>query len=53
MISKKLYEKIKVKYGDVASWAVWEEPGLKPKSNMGHLNIFNLQNNPSLSYTPL
>jgi hypothetical protein len=48
MISKELYKKIRTKYGDVASWAVWEEPGAKPKSNMGHLNIFDLQKNPSL-----
>jgi hypothetical protein len=48
MISKELFEKIKEKYGDVASWAVWEEEGLRPKSNMGHLNIFDLQKNPSL-----
>lgn len=51
MISNRLYEKIKTKYGDVASWAVWEEPGEKPKSNMGYLNIFNLQKNPSLLET--
>jgi hypothetical protein len=51
MISKILYEKIKATYGDVASWAVWEEPGAKPKSNIGHLNIFDLQKNPSLLET--
>lgn len=48
MISKELFERIRAKYGDVASWAVWEDEGLKPKSNMGHLNIFDLQKNPSL-----
>ena len=48
MISKELFEKVKEKYGDVASWAVWEEEGLRPKSNMGHLNVFDLQKNPSL-----
>lgn len=48
MISKILYDKIKDKYGDVASWAVWEEPGEKPKSNMGHQNIFDINKNPSL-----
>ena len=51
MISKELYDKIKVKYGDVASWAVWEEPGIKPKSNMGYHNIFDLNKNPSLLKT--
>ena len=48
MISTEIFETIKQKYGDVASWAVWEEAGVKPKSNMGHLNIFNLQKNPKL-----
>ena len=48
MISKELFETIKEKYGDVASWAVWKEEGLRPKSNMGHLNVFDLQKNPSL-----
>jgi len=48
MISIEIFETIKQKYGDVASWAVWEDVGGKPKSNMGHLNIFDLQKNPSL-----
>ncbi len=48
MISKILYENIKSEYGDVASWAVWEDVGETPKSNMGHINIFSLEKNPSL-----
>ena len=48
MISIEIFETIKQKYGDVASWAVWEEVGEKPKSNMGHLNIFDFQKNPTL-----
>ncbi|MFA6013516.1 MAG: hypothetical protein WC742_00485 [Gallionellaceae bacterium] len=51
MISNELFEKINEKYGDVASWAVWEDEGAKPKSNMGHSNIFDLQKNPSLLAT--
>ncbi len=47
MISIEIFETIKQKYGDVASWAVWEDVGVKPKSNMGHLNIFDFQKNPS------
>lgn len=35
MISQELFERIKTKYGDVASWAVWDDAGSKPKSNMG------------------
>ena len=48
MISREIFETIKLKYGDVASWAVWEDVGVKPKSNMGHLNIFDLQKYPAL-----
>jgi len=48
MISIDIFETIKQKYGDVASWAVWEDVGDKPKSNMGHLNIFDRQKNPTL-----
>lgn len=51
MISREIYERMSRKYGDVGSWAVWEEAGLKPKSNMGHLNIFDLKKNPSLLET--
>lgn len=48
MISIEIFETIKQQYGDVASWAVWEDVGVKPKSNMEHLNIFDLQKNPIL-----
>jgi hypothetical protein len=48
MISIELFEKIKIKYGDVASWAVWDDAGIKPKSNMGNMNIFDLHENPDL-----
>src|SRR3989304_6214796 len=51
MISKVLYEKIKTKYGNVASWAVWEEPGTKPKSNMGNMDIFELEKNNNILQT--
>ena len=43
MISIDIFDTIKQKYGHVASWAVWEDVGVKQKSNMGHLNIFDLQ----------
>ena len=48
MITREIYDRISRKYGDVGSWAIWEEAGLKPKSNMGHLNVFDLEKNPSL-----
>ena len=51
MMNKEIFERIKYKYGDVSSWAVWEDAGEKPKSNMGHLNIFDFQKNPLLLET--
>ncbi len=51
MITLEIFDRISLNYGDVGSWAIWEDPGLKPKSNMGHLNIFDLEKNPSLLST--
>jgi hypothetical protein len=51
MIEKHLYEEIRDKYGPVASWAVWEPAGDRPKSNMGPQKVFNLEANPSLLQT--
>jgi hypothetical protein len=48
MIKEALYGKMRLKYGDVASWAVWEPEGDRPKSNMGPQNVFNLEANPLL-----
>jgi hypothetical protein len=40
------YDKIKEKYGDVSSWAVWNESvdNIRPKSGMGDISFFE---NPS------
>lgn len=51
MINLELFERIKKKYGGVASWAVWEKADRKPKSNIGNLDIFDLHKNPSLLET--
>lgn len=48
MISKEHYLLIKQKYGECASWAVWANEGLKPKSNIGDLDIFDLDLNPGI-----
>lgn len=48
MILKKHYIKIAKKYGEFASWAVWADQGEKPKSNIGDISIFNLENNPKI-----
>jgi hypothetical protein len=48
MITKEHYLEISEKYGEFASWAVWADEDKKPKSNIGDLNIFDLNSNPSL-----
>ena len=47
-MDKKKFNKIKKKYGPVASWAIWKEVGETPKSNMEDLNILDPQQNPDL-----
>lgn len=39
-ISLEQYEKIKLKYGRMSSWAIWSEQGEKIKSNMGDISFF-------------
>ena len=41
MISIEKFEKIKEKYGFVASWAIWAEVEDTPKSKVSDLTIFN------------
>jgi hypothetical protein len=48
MINRDIYETMKRKYGRLGSWAVWEPPGLRPKSCMGAENVFDLERNPAL-----
>ena len=48
MINKELFDKITEKYGGVASWAIWDKIGDKPKSNMSNMNILNPELNPNL-----
>lgn len=48
MISRERYEFIRKKYGKVASWAVWDVQGYRPKSNMSARAVFDLSLNPSL-----
>jgi hypothetical protein len=47
MIEEKLYFEIAKKYGKVASWAIWDKAGEKPKSNIFNMEIFDLTKNPS------
>ena len=39
-ISLEQYEKIKLKYGSMSSWAIWSDQGEKIKSNMGDISFF-------------
>jgi len=48
MVEQEQYLEIAKKYGHYASWAVWAEEGLKPKSNVGDLTIFDLEQNPNI-----
>jgi len=48
MISLELFNHIKESYGDVCSWALWDEAGEKPKSNMGNMDILDPGINPNL-----
>lgn len=41
MISRSVFELVKEKYGYWASWAIWQEEGTSPKSNVGDLSIFD------------
>ena len=41
MIEKKVYDELKKKYGEIASWAIWKEPGETPKSNMDDVSMFD------------
>jgi len=45
MITADEYKNISIKYGYVASWAVWAKAGCKPKSNIGKMEIFEDKNN--------
>lgn len=47
MIEEKLYFEIAKKYGKVASWAIWDRAGSKPKSNISNMQIFDVIKNPS------
>lgn len=48
MISLELFNHIKATYGDVCSWALWDEAGERSKSNMGNLDILDPERNPKL-----
>lgn len=46
-----LYRMIEKKYGDVASWAIWEPAGIEPKSNISVVDILDPNKNEGLFST--
>lgn len=48
MITKEHFIEIAEKYGEFASWAVWANEDIKPKSNIGDMSIFDLDKNSNL-----
>jgi len=51
MITKEHYKEIADKYGEFASWAVWVNEDVKPKSSTGDMSVFDLEKNPKLLET--
>jgi hypothetical protein len=47
-LSEKQFLEIKSKYGHSSSWAIWADAGLKPKSNVGDLTVFDHERNKQL-----
>ncbi len=47
-MDEQLYFDIAKKYGKVASWAVWDKAGDKPKSNISNMEIFGITTNSSI-----
>ena len=41
IFTRKKFDYIKEKYGNVGSWAIWAGEGDKPKSNIGDLTILD------------
>ncbi len=48
MLTEEIFLKIKEKYGDVGSWAIWKEAGATPKSNMDSSGLFDLIADPTI-----
>ncbi|MGF2414175.1 MAG: hypothetical protein ACQUYJ_17720, partial [Ferruginibacter sp.] len=48
MVTKEHFIEISNKYGEFASWAVWANEDVKPKSNIGDMSIFDLDKNQKL-----
>lgn len=47
MIDEQLFNDIENKYGKIASWAIWDKAGDKPKSNISNMELLDITKNPS------
>ena len=47
-MTKEHYLEIRNRYGRFASWAIWAPPGDKPKSNIGMLDLLDIDEHPEL-----
>lgn len=47
-ITSEKFELIKVKYGNCASWAIWDAEAESPKSNIGNVDVLDPQKNKEL-----
>lgn len=47
MIEEQLFYDIEKKMGKVASWAVWDKAGDKPKSNISNMELLDISSTPS------
>ena len=56
-ISIEKFKEIKLKYGNMSSWAIWKEKDIKEKSKIGDLSIFenfrNIRLNPNVIFLGL
>jgi hypothetical protein len=50
-MDRETFNLVKSKHGAYASWAVWAEPLVRPKSNMGDLSVLDPDQNPNLLQT--
>jgi hypothetical protein len=48
MLDRETFDRMKGRWGDVGSWAVWAEPSDTPKSNIGDLSVLDPDVNDAL-----
>ncbi len=51
LINREKFLEVRDRFGHFASWAVWADAGLNPKSNIGDLTVLDPDKNPGLLTT--